>query len=935
MATPLYKFLKQSGFSTYVFPGAAEDISSSYQNDNYDVNFSKFTLLNLDLSKMDLDNDEEFNTESFQQITDKGDLLVNHLRNYIANHEVVIRESTINNNNSFYNPNELNTVTEKVFWKWLRKTGLIEFEPAIPNDEYVDSNEFAVDDNSDVDYFKEYLWKERSVITYNITGILDTTIDKTDPSDNILKRIYRVQLGTSTNIKPGDKIKIKSDGIINIGFTGEKLFTVDDVLTNTSLENTSKNNWVYIYSDITLIFNNFATATLELVYNRVVQYLGEISSVNNVQNMNQAYTEVLAYVPNQNGKTPDILWRVGFDDNYSPGLQFPILPSQDQPEIIGGEQVDSPIVLNPEAFPGDQYAYFDRDQKYINSNGFQDRRRGDYFGILENNRNSERVTTSPYLYPEFDGSLLDGLMIDFDPIHYIKMNLPGKKANNFDEFNALSINNKPPSDFEFNAILWYYQVEDNTLSPTTTTIDEATQTVVTDTESTTTTTITRQDTTPNANAQNAINLYAITFLGSVVDNEKIETLPKLVTNGLQDGLSYQFNLNLNFRIDSEQVIEKYDEAKIYSLFGFELYNEVMVRIAQTNEVFNRLAVDVANLQINVDNLKSLIYTQTDIRDINFRIDSLNKLLLLYQRNQINDSDSIIVKLDETTTPPSLLLETIDPRYITSIQLPVSLLYNNQNNTVIDKKIVVPQGKDFLINVINDDNSDITLDRNLNIVLDRDLDFKQTCEIKIYPNNSRFNKKLDISIITKLVDNVDSVQGHKLFNKSFDLPIDNNLNPNTEIETIFTRWETLPERIYPTNIKIRKISDNYFVVVELTSIQASTFKTGDVLFLDNFSFIDGDILSNITGQYVIEGDIENNELVFRVNIASFTTLFEQINENRGNNPTHILLSENYTQPSSIRINSGYSIKITANDRESTTLNEKYLVEILPLNKKILE
>ena len=56
MATPLYKFLKENGYSTYVFPGSAEDISSAYQNDNYEMNFSKFMLLNIDLSKMDLDN---------------------------------------------------------------------------------------------------------------------------------------------------------------------------------------------------------------------------------------------------------------------------------------------------------------------------------------------------------------------------------------------------------------------------------------------------------------------------------------------------------------------------------------------------------------------------------------------------------------------------------------------------------------------------------------------------------------------------------------------------------------------------------------------------------------------------------------------------------------------------------------------------------------
>ena len=165
MATPLYKFLKgnspldesvNGGATTYVFPSASEDVSQQNQNDNYNVKFTKVALLNIDLNKMDLENTDEFNTESFQVLTEKSDLLVNHLRNYVANHETTIRESLINNNNSFYDPTELSSVTEKVFWKWMRKTGAMEFEPAIPNQEYIDTNEFAVDENLDSSYFNYY-----------------------------------------------------------------------------------------------------------------------------------------------------------------------------------------------------------------------------------------------------------------------------------------------------------------------------------------------------------------------------------------------------------------------------------------------------------------------------------------------------------------------------------------------------------------------------------------------------------------------------------------------------------------------------------------------------------------------------------------------------------------------------------------------------------
>ena len=45
-STPLYKGLKTSGTSFYVFPGASEDISAAYQNSNYKMYFSKKTERN-------------------------------------------------------------------------------------------------------------------------------------------------------------------------------------------------------------------------------------------------------------------------------------------------------------------------------------------------------------------------------------------------------------------------------------------------------------------------------------------------------------------------------------------------------------------------------------------------------------------------------------------------------------------------------------------------------------------------------------------------------------------------------------------------------------------------------------------------------------------------------------------------------------------------
>jgi hypothetical protein len=78
------------------------------------------------------------------------------------------------------------------------------------------------------------------------------------------------------------------------------------------------------------------------------------------------------------------------------------------------------------------------------------RRSNNYFGV-SGNVNS----------PVVDGSTIDGITMDFNTNHYVKMNLLGRTVTNFDQFDALSINNLPPVDFEFNAVLWYYTVEDS------------------------------------------------------------------------------------------------------------------------------------------------------------------------------------------------------------------------------------------------------------------------------------------------------------------------------------------------------------------------------------------------------------------------------------------------------------------------------------------
>ena len=177
-STPLYKFLKSNGTTFYAFPGAAEDISAAYQNTSYKMYFSKYALLNFPKQNLnagtqslpiyfDFEN-SFFRSSNANPTTNFSDGIVESLRNYVANHEVSLRESRLNNTQYYYDTNALETTTEKIFWKWCKNRGVVDFEPAIPQDEYFSNlTEFASRSINDDEFFPEFVWKEREIVDWD------------------------------------------------------------------------------------------------------------------------------------------------------------------------------------------------------------------------------------------------------------------------------------------------------------------------------------------------------------------------------------------------------------------------------------------------------------------------------------------------------------------------------------------------------------------------------------------------------------------------------------------------------------------------------------------------------------------------------------------------------------------------------------------------
>lgn len=884
MVTPLYKSLKENGTTFYAFPGAAEDISAAYQNENYSMNFSKFLLLNIPEQvlngggtannplKMDFEN--SFEKSSLTVAPSFGEQLIESLRNYVANHEVMIRETKIGDNEYFYDNNQLPTTTEKIFWKWCKKLNILDLELAVAQDEYFDNLDvFESNDVNDDTYFQEFLWKERETSTHKFLSAYETG-SLSNPSN------LEIEYNGTTNLTVGDIVYFESVTNTNLSFlNGIQL----DVLEVIPAGATQGQRLVFNFGIGATYgggFQSETSGTSNLVYDKLVQYIGEITAINNVQEANRSYTEVYAHIGDHLGQTPDILFRTISDVNYSPNLEFPVLPSQYQPEIFGAENFSSPIVSNPSAYPGDHYGQFDDPNfLYETANGDSLRRSGDYYGIFGDVYNIIS-----------DSDNIDGLNIDFDPAHYVKMNIINKEVSTFDEFNALAINNEPPSDFEFNAILWYYTVTD-------------------------------------VNGSQATNLYGITFLDNPKNNPnpdlvgiKIPTYKKLVNDGNKDGTSYAFSLNLNFNIIDDNIQPSFNPNNVNSLFSFNLFNESMTRLASANDSFNNVIAENNLLKQEITNIKQLIYTQTDLTTINNRISNLEELLKLYETLQLVSTDTIDVSTNLSQSPPVIELNSVDPVYVQVDNIKVTDLYSTTG--IIPYNVSVPQNKNFMLKVSNDDevNFDLPNDDRLTIVLDKDLDYKQGVDIIISgEDNSTENKKLDI-YITYNDGSANAIPTETLVISNVDLPV--YFNENTQNTNSAYNWEQVKFRVDLSGTNPIIFDTGSILKIPLDS-NIGIIK-GDTYIMNNF-VIGATLSTNYSAQYLVESVATASNYI-NLDISSNQELVDYV-DTLPSLPyvVHGTASSSLVAQPYLSLNKGYKFNITrVSDNETSTLSERYYI-----------
>jgi hypothetical protein len=906
MVTPLYKKVKNQGTSFFAFSGAAEDISAAYQNDNYRMYFSKYVLLNFPKQQTNPGGTQAvptyFDFATFSTIAPVAsisyqDQVIESLRNYVANHEVALRDSRLNNTEYYYDTRALETTSEKIFWKWCKKLNLIDYEPAIPSDEYFSNlEEFQRVDLTDDSYFPEYLWKEKEPVEISVSNY-DTNI--TTFVGNL-----QLELNQITSITKGDVIDLYdfadsgplTGDIWNGSLTwlGTASMSVLDVFEIAGIQ--------YVVVDFIYSGGPFieTSGKVKVKYNKLIQYIGEVTGVSNVQEANRAYTEVYAHVPDHTGQTPDILFRTIADINYKPGMIFPIIPSQYQPEIIGAELFSSPIVSNPTQYPGSYYGQFDTiDFTYECESGDTLRRSGKYYGV-----------SGDINAPVIDGSTLDGVTVDFNTTHYAKMNINDREVATFDEFNALEINNMPPVDFEFNAILWYYTVED-------------------------------------LNGNRRTNLYGISFLDNPDNNPKQDEIAirfpvykKLVTNGSQDGTSYAFGLNLNFNIIHDNPQEAYNPEAINSLFSMNLFNESMRRLGNINESFSNILAEQTNLQSELLNIKQLLYSQTDLNTINSRISNLDQLLQSYSTMQLVSSDTIQVETIDAS-PAQLRLNSIDAQYFSIETFNTSDMYNV--NGAIPINISPPTNKDFLVHIINNDQVDITLPNSekLSLLVTTDLSYRQTMNLLISGSNlSTQNKKLDVFITTinLLTSSTQSINNNIVTEETTTPPVETLLIGDIDLPVFYNTSTTQPNSASTWkgfNFDINFNSDIQLLAGNLLQFNlnsndllvSNSVKVGDSVVLNNL-FIGTVSTFDFSGQYKVDsvvGATVSLNIGNNANFVAYASNSYPLVIHQPSTSTSILSNGPY-----LSLNKGYFIRITRiSPDDNVLIPEKYFVDVREL------
>lgn len=388
-------------------------------------------------------------------------------------------------------------------------------------------------------------------------------------------------------------------------------------------------------------------------YQKVVQFIGDIDVINNVEKGGDSYTEVYVYVPTQVGNTPTVLFKTTADSNYEPGMSV-----TGSTEFILGRNLNT---AHPEGL--DIRAYYDVDDTTDWTDPDADWMNDPYPQSVTNSYFTEPTSftdpsnTDIKKYPAdynnpsgFSGvayrrSKLDGIGIDFEPNDYAAI-VADPTVDTIMQYNG----SDQAGNFEFNAVLVYYDLYDvsDPLSKST-------------------------------------NLYGVLLLDNITLTNSggyIQRIPKYKPNSLtgENGNSYGFKLNL--RIDaSTQTVGVNSIVNEYSTFATGQFIEATAQLQEAVKFFENQQIKYAELDSRVNSLENRAITIPDVQGITQKVDQL-ETNLQYARLNFASSTAILDMINKINKE---LRNLVSGNVSVNLQYNTDVLYQGPG-IVLDKSV---------------------------------------------------------------------------------------------------------------------------------------------------------------------------------------------------------------------------------------------------------
>ena len=365
-------------------------------------------------------------------------------------------------------------------------------------------------------------------------------------------------------------------------------------------------------------------------YQRIVKYVGDIDVVNSLKAKENSYTEVYIHVPTNVGSTTHVLFKSVSDVNYYAGQTVTNNPEDPlNIEYLSGRKYTE---THPFGLP--LKAFYDLDDGSITTtitddplipgsagNWFTNNTPNSYYtdndGSLSFDVSKDQyiVKTDGTSTISYVRNTLDGISIDFDLDNY-KLASENPNIKVFSQFNDY-IGNK---DFEFNAILVYYDTYDpNSLDSEGNPVDFRT------------------------------NLYGILILDQPTQSGlefAIPSIEKYKPDPLNkiNGNSFGYKMNLKLDTSAEDVkTEK--SINDYSTFSLDLFADVLTQFKQTQVLMNDQLLEQQQLSQEVSALNNKLINSEDKTELDLRITDLETSLTANQA--IFDNTSAIMGLIES------------------------------------------------------------------------------------------------------------------------------------------------------------------------------------------------------------------------------------------------------------------------------------------------